>query len=100
MIHDLPALAARAAGSTEAQARTRSILASFIPPTIKPVYPGNIASRIKDGLAIPHASGIVLHTAAIRTIGDCKYAIPVLDDEGNAYRITVECVSIDEAVRG
>jgi hypothetical protein len=60
--------------------------------SIKPVYPGYIAFKIKRALLplIGNPDGIIASVGEIETIGDCRYAIPVTDFEGQTYRIMVE----------
>lgn len=63
---------------------------------LKPVFPLYLASRAKSGLleaARVDPEQIIAEVGDIKTIGDCKYAIPVTDVHGQKYRITVEVLS-------
>lgn len=69
------------------------ILRGLSRPPVKPVYPGYLASRVKRGLLSAQTADperIIATVGDIETVGDCRYAIVVTDDEGNRYRITVE----------
>lgn len=60
---------------------------------LKPVYPFYLASRAKRGLltaAEGDSEKIIASVGDIKTIGDCRYAIPVTDVHGQGYRIIVE----------
>jgi hypothetical protein len=68
--------------------------------SIPPVYPMYLASRIKRGLLAAQQADderIIEAVGEIETIGDCRYAIPVTDCEGNSYRITVQVIEKPKA---
>lgn len=63
------------------------------------IYPSYIGFRIKDAIKALIANGdpkvdgpIVTAVGEMETIGDCRYALPITDFEGNTYRVTIECV--------
>ena len=61
----------------------------------KQVFPAALTSLLKQQLSAPGCGRIpvVFVPGEIETIGDCKYALPITDDEGNRYRVTVEVVN-------
>lgn len=60
---------------------------------IPKVYSFYLAYRASKGLGGADPENIIARVGQIETVGDCKYAIPVSDFEGNRYLVTVEVLS-------
>jgi hypothetical protein len=62
------------------------------------VFPMKIAGIIRDALRDPHNKLAMPHwdypgakiEQDIRTVGDCRYAMTIIDANGTRYRVTVE----------
>lgn len=61
---------------------------------LKPVFPLYVMSRVRHGInSNDPRRPAALTFNGFETIGDCRYAANVSDEDGNRYRITVEVVS-------
>jgi hypothetical protein len=57
---------------------------------VMPVYPLYIMRLIRVALGKPDPAGVIAGIEKLESLGNCCYALHVVDTDGNGYRIVVE----------